>query len=970
MSNNIDTDLYSRQIYVMGKEAMEKITKSSVLISGMDELGTEVAKCLVLGGIKKVLIHDNHNINQKDLSSSYYFSENDVGKNKASTILDKLRELNPYVEINISKNFQKDSIECELVIMCNYDNHSLDDIIIINKNLRSHGKKTIACSTLGMLGQIFCDFGENFSVLDTDGEEVKTGTITKIELTKDDKILIETASDHNLARDDIINIKEKNNILNTSVLKVLTSTKFIVDKSDFFSENIKNKLVIETTFEQVKNTITLNYDDLETCLDKYDKVVSFDAYNPEHTSFCHNLFLNHHYPEKYKLTPQNKNQEELYQKFNSSKNGNFCPIQSVIGSIVAQESMKAISGKFTPINQFLYFDELKLAEVNPNVDMSSRYYGQEVIFGSELQKKITDSKIFIVGAGAIGCEHLKNFSMMGVGNMVITDMDTIEKSNLNRQFLFRNHDIGKFKSEVAGREAMKMNPNIKVEVHKNKVGEDTEVIYNQDFFNSLTCVANALDNVSARLFVDSLCIKNKKALLESGTLGAKGNVQTIVPHLTETYGSQVDPPEKGFAVCTLKNFPYQIEHTIQYARDNFEGMFVKIPEKVNTYLDKKEKYLDTLTLLELEEFYQDLKELRENMPTCLEDCIKYSHNKWYKLFNHQIRDLIKQYPEDDVNDMGQKFWSGTKKFPQYKNWDYNNEDDIMFILSNTILRSFMCNIDIGQFDKSQIIDVIVKMLKDKVIDFNQSEKKIGSSEEEQKKIDEARLNSLDRTELDIKINELASTITKKLQINEFEKDNDSNYHIDFVHSFSNLRADNYRIPIVDRLATKKIAGKIIPAIATTTSLVSGLVAIEFIKIIKKYNKLEDYRNYFINLALPLFTFSEPGPVQVNSLANGKIKFTLWDSFDFKDMELQELFDYFEKNYNINISMVNHGQKMLYSGFMNPKKAEDRKNMKISAILREIYGKELEDKVIEITLVGENPEQEDEEIELPVCKFYL
>ena len=67
MSANIDTDLYSRQIYVMGKEAMEKITKSSVLISGMDGLGTEVAKCLVLGGIKKVLIHDNHNINQKDL---------------------------------------------------------------------------------------------------------------------------------------------------------------------------------------------------------------------------------------------------------------------------------------------------------------------------------------------------------------------------------------------------------------------------------------------------------------------------------------------------------------------------------------------------------------------------------------------------------------------------------------------------------------------------------------------------------------------------------------------------------------------------------------------------------------------------------------------------------------------------------------------------------------------------------------
>ena len=968
MSNNIDTDLYSRQIYVMGKEAMEKITKSSVLISGLDGLGTEVAKCLVLGGIKKLVIYDNQNIQQGDLASAYYFTEKDIGMNRANTILNKLRELNPYVEINVSNNFQKDSIDCELVIICNFSNHNLDDIIMINKNLRRHGKKTIACSTLGMLGQIFCDFGENFSVLDTDGEEVKTGTIVKVELTKDNNLQVETATDHNLGRDDMIKIKTLSQTIEEKVMKVITQNKFIIKNSDFFSEVLRNKLVIETAFEQIKSTITMNFDDLETCLNKNDKVISFDAYNPDHSVFCHNLFLNHHNPDKFKVEVQNKNQEELYQKFISSKNGNFCPIQSVIGSIVAQESMKAISGKFTPINQIMYFDELQLVELNPSYDTHSRYYGQELIFGKELQKQIKDSKIFIVGAGAIGCEHLKNFSMMGIGNMVITDMDTIEKSNLNRQFLFRNHDIGKFKSEIAGREAMKMNPDIKVEIHKNKVGEDTEVLYNENFFNSLTCVANALDNVNARIFVDSLCIKNKKALLESGTLGAKGNVQTIVPHLTETYGSQVDPPEKGFAVCTLKNFPYQIEHTIQYARDNFEGMFVKIPEKINTYLDKREKYIDTLTLLELEEFYQDLSEIVNNIPTNLEDCVKYSYKLWYKLFNHQIRDLIKQYPEDEVNDMGLKFWSGSKKFPQYEEWSNLNENHRNFILSSSILRAYIFNIKLDGYSINELIDKLNKS--DIDVSYNESGKKIGSSEEEQKKLDQERMNCLDREQLCEKIKELSSKIDKKLFVNEFEKDDDRNYHIDFIHSFSNLRASNYRIEIIDKLTTKKIAGKIIPAIATTTSLVSGLVAIELIKIIKKYNKLADFRNYFINLALPLFTFSEPGPVQVNSLANGKIKFTLWDSFDFKDMELQELFDYFKKNYNINISMVNHGQKMLYSDFMNPKKAEDRKNMKISAILREIYGKEIEDKVIEITLVGENPEQEDEEIELPVCKFYL
>jgi len=94
-----------------------------------------------------------------------------------------------------------------------------------------------------------------------------------------------------------------------------------------------------------------------------------------------------------------------------------------------------------------------------------------------------------------------------------------------------------------------------------------------------------------------------------------------------------------------------------------------------------------------------------------------------------------------------------------------------------------------------------------------------------------------------------------LKQTEFEKDDDSNYHIDYIAGVANLRARNYRITEVDRQKIKFIAGKIIPAIATTTAMVVGAVGFELIKFVQEKD-IALVRNLFSNLGLPLWLFSE------------------------------------------------------------------------------------------------------------------
>jgi ubiquitin-activating enzyme E1 len=205
----------------------------------------------------------------------------------------------------------------------------------------------------------------------------------------------------------------------------------------------------------------------------------------------------------------------------------------------------------------------------------------------------------MVGAGALGCELIKAFALMGIGcsaagKVHVTDNDNIEVSNLNRQFLFRQSNVGHSKSEAACKIAKEMNSSLNVKDYMTRVGADTEVVFNDPFWESLDFVVNAVDNIHARLYVDSRCVWYELPLLESGTLGTKANSQMIVPHVTQCYGDSQDPPEEAIPMCTLRNFPNQIEHCIEWGRDKFNEHFVDTPGDIIAYIDNPKLFVHKL----------------------------------------------------------------------------------------------------------------------------------------------------------------------------------------------------------------------------------------------------------------------------------------------------------------------------------------------------------------------------------------
>ncbi|KAH7875766.1 uncharacterized protein C8R40DRAFT_1044539 [Lentinula edodes] len=403
----------------------------------------------------------------------------------------------------------------------------------------------------------------------------------------------------------------------------------------------------------------------------------------------------------------------------------------------------------------------------------------KAILGDELHKKLGETKVLVVGAGGIGCELIKTLVLSGFINITLLDLDTIDLSNLNRQFLFRTTHLKKPKSLIAASVASTFNPLVHITPIQDNITDSDK--YHLEWFRGFDLVLNALDNLEARKYVGRMCVAGGVGMVESGTAGYLGQVQPIVGGVTECFEC-VEKVKGGktYPVCTIRSTPSLPIHCVVWSKSYLMGQLFGVDEDAGTELDEAEKQGENAEEIanlrkEAESFAQVRAAIRSSTKTPDADAVPAARMIFDKIFNTDIKRLL------SMSDM----WNHRAK-PVPLDFD-----------------RIMQETEVGEKESVALKDQKKLTTKENLELFISSVSALS-----------ARLSP--------------SSSTKETVI-EFDKDDPDT--LDFVTATSNLRSLAYGIPQKSKWEVKEMAGNIIPAIATTNAIIAGLIVLQGVHLV-------------------------------------------------------------------------------------------------------------------------------------------
>uniref|UniRef100_A0A915D204 Uncharacterized protein n=1 Tax=Ditylenchus dipsaci TaxID=166011 RepID=A0A915D204_9BILA len=479
---SFDSNLYSRQLYAIGESAMHNLRQSTVLISGIGSVGVEIAKNLILGGVRHVTIQDTKNITWNDLSAQFYATEQDIGKNRAAASFNRLEELNDSVQCTLKTTpvTEEDVKQTDLLVVTDTP---FQTQLQINGWARKHGKRFISADAHDQNGEL-C---KEVILEHINGE---TGDVYTLEQTM-----------HGFEDGDHVAFSE---VKGMTELNTLGPVKIKVVKPDV------------SRARQVKVPNHVDYKSLQEQL-KEPELLIWDFAKFDSPPQLHALFQAlYKFENKHNRSPNARSVEDA-----NLLKAELEEAEPEIPESLLQNFSFQATGNLQPM--------ASLVTVNREIPVTMAR--QQFLGGSFRSSSTTTMNMAMMG---LGCDSK--------GKIKITDMDTIEISNLNRQFLFRRKDVG--------------------------VSTEWPTPWTMWRLADMWT-----DDVST---TNSLCSSQAQWELKATPGG--------LPHLTESYGSSNDPPEKETPMCTLKNFPYEITHTIQWAKAKFDDLFTSPAETANQYL--------------------------------------------------------------------------------------------------------------------------------------------------------------------------------------------------------------------------------------------------------------------------------------------------------------------------------------------------------------------------------------------------
>ncbi|KAL2261208.1 hypothetical protein VTK26DRAFT_4574 [Humicola hyalothermophila] len=400
--------------------------------------------------------------------------------------------------------------------------------------------------------------------------------------------------------------------------------------------------------------------------------------------------------------------------------------------------------------------------------------------GRGLNAHVKQSRVLLVGAGGIGCELLKNLVLTGFGEVHVVDLDTIDLSNLNRQFLFRQEHIKKSKALVAKEVAAKFNPAVKIIAYHANI-KDSE--FSIDWFSRFNIVFNALDNLEARRHVNEMCLAADVPLIESGTTGFNGQVQVIKKGVTACYDCAPKETPKSFPVCTIRSTPSQPIHCIVWGKSYLLNEIFGVSEE--SAFDHSADAENAKEIEELKRESEALRKIRESVGS--PEFPEMLFNKVFKT------DIIRLRSMEDM-------WKARKPPEPLDYQEVLQKASTAIAAKEAVVKD----------------DQKIWSLEENLVVFNDS------------------LDRLSKRILEMK----SANNSDQEAIITFDKDDDDT--LDFVAASANIRSTLFGIDRKSKFDIKQMAGNIIPAIATTNAIVAGLCVLEAFKVLRgEYDKTKE-----------------------------------------------------------------------------------------------------------------------------------